>query len=69
MKQQKEVMEQQNREIQQTAARKEELIKQNKERELELKQLDHKLSKARGDAKDAEERVSRLRLWARGNGV
>ena len=39
------------------AAKKDELIGLNRDRELEIKQLDHKLSKARNDAKDARERV------------
>ena len=48
----------QNKEIQSMAAKKDELIGLNRDRELEIKQLDHKLSKARSDAKDAQERVS-----------
>ena len=52
----------QNREIQSMAGQKDELIALNRNRELEIKQLDHKLSKARGDAKDAQERVSGAEL-------
>ncbi|XP_043213989.1 structural maintenance of chromosomes protein 2-like [Amphibalanus amphitrite] len=60
VKAQKDVMNAQNKEIQAMAAKKDELIGLNRDRELEIKQLDHKLSKARNDAKDAQERVKRM---------
>jgi len=60
VKEQKDIMNAQNREIQQMQARKEQLIKDNRDRELELKQLDHRLNKTRNEAKDAQERVRRM---------
>ncbi|XP_037081717.1 structural maintenance of chromosomes protein 2-like, partial [Pollicipes pollicipes] len=60
VKAQKDVMNAQNKEIQQLATKKEKVISDNRDRELEIKQLDHKLSKARSDAKDMQERVKRM---------
>lgn len=48
----------QNKEINTMSARKEQIIKSSDEGQLEIKQLDHKLSKLHSEAKDAEKKVS-----------
>ncbi|XP_071521625.1 structural maintenance of chromosomes protein 2 [Panulirus ornatus] len=60
VKEQKEMLSAQNKEINAMAARKEQIIKSSDEGQLEIKQLDHKLSKLHSETKDAEIRVAQL---------
>lgn len=58
VKEQKEMMSAQNKEINAMNARKENINKGSDEAQLEIKQMDHKLSKLKSEAKDAENKVS-----------
>lgn len=60
VKEAKERMNAQNKEIKQKAARKEELGKMRDEAQLAIQQLEHKLSKLKSEAKDAENHVKQL---------
>lgn len=57
VKEQKETLSAQNKEINSMAARKEQIIKSSDEAQLEVKQLEHKLSKLKSEAKDSENKV------------
>ena len=57
VKAQKELLSGQNKEINAMTAKKEQIIKNSDEAQLEIKQLDHKLSKLKSEAKEAENRV------------
>lgn len=57
VKSQKEMLSTQNKEINSKAAQKEKIIKESGEFQLEIKQLDHKLSKLKSETKEAETRV------------
>ena len=54
----------QNKEINCKCQQKEALIKAGDEAELEIKQLDHKLSKLKTEAKDAEHKVGARTILA-----
>ncbi|XP_064086930.1 structural maintenance of chromosomes protein 2-like [Macrobrachium nipponense] len=60
VKSQKELLSGQNKEINAMAAKKEQIIKSSDEAQLEIKQLDHKLSKFKSEAKEAENRVANM---------
>nr|XP_045609046.1 structural maintenance of chromosomes protein 2-like [Procambarus clarkii] len=60
VKEQKEMLQAQNKEINAMTARKEQIIKNSDEAQLEIKQLDHKLSKLKSEAKDAENKVAQM---------
>ncbi|RXG57275.1 Structural maintenance of chromosomes protein 2 [Armadillidium vulgare] len=60
VKSQKEMLSTQNKEINSKAAQKEKIIKESGEFQLEIKQLDHKLSKLKSETKEAETRVAAL---------
>lgn len=57
VKEQKERLNAQNKEINAMAARKEKINKTSDEAQLEIKQLDHKLAKLKSEAKDSENKV------------
>ena len=57
VKDQKEMLSAQNKEINSKSAQKEKITSQESELVLEMKQLDHKLSKVENEAKDSEKRV------------
>ena len=63
VKRQKEMLNTQNKEINAKAALKEKLIKEASDAQLEIKQLDHKLSKLKSEAKDAENKVIYIYLF------
>ena len=58
MKEQKEMLNAQNKEINSKLVQKESIIKSSDEAHLEIKQLEHKLNKMKTEAKDAENKVS-----------
>ncbi|XP_047490218.1 structural maintenance of chromosomes protein 2-like [Penaeus chinensis] len=60
VKEQKETLSAQNKEINSMAARKEQIIKSSDEAQLEVKQLEHKLSKLKSEAKDSENKVAHM---------
>uniref|UniRef100_A0A0P4WHI6 Structural maintenance of chromosomes protein n=1 Tax=Scylla olivacea TaxID=85551 RepID=A0A0P4WHI6_SCYOL len=60
VKEAKERVNAQNKEIKHMAARKEELSKMRDEAQLAIQQLEHKLSKLKSEAKDAENHVKQL---------
>lgn len=60
VKKQKEMISTQNKEINAMSARKEQITKSSDEAQLEIKQLDHKLSKLKSEAKDAENKVAQM---------
>ncbi|KAK3869016.1 hypothetical protein Pcinc_025643 [Petrolisthes cinctipes] len=60
VKDQKERLSAQNKEINAMAARKEKINKTSDEAELEVKQLDHKLSKLKAEAKDSKNKVAQM---------
>lgn len=57
VKEQKERLNAQNKEINAMAVRKEKINKTSDEAQLEIKQLDHKLAKLKSEAKDSENKV------------
>lgn len=57
VKDQKEMLSAQNKEINNKVAQKEALIKAGDEAELQIKQLEHKLAKLKSEAKHAENKV------------
>ncbi|ROT64973.1 putative structural maintenance of chromosomes protein 2 isoform X2 [Penaeus vannamei] len=60
VKEQKEMLSAQNKEINSMAARKEQIIKSSDEAQLDFKQLEHKLSKLKSEAKDSENKVAHM---------
>lgn len=60
VKAQKELLSGQNKEINVMTAKKEQIIKSSDDAQLEIKQLDHKLSKLKSEAKEAENRVAHM---------
>ena len=58
VKEQKEMLSAQNKEINAKLAQKEATIKASDEAQLEIKQLEHKLAKLKTEAKEAENKVS-----------
>jgi hypothetical protein len=57
VKEQKQMLAAQNKEINAKLAQKDAILKAGNEAELEVKQLEHKLSKLKADAKEAENKV------------
>ena len=58
VKEQKEMLSAQTKEINTKVAQREALIKEGAEAQLEIKQLEHKLTKLKSEAKEAENKVS-----------